>query len=95
MKIAMAFGASLLLFALFGDEHGVRAIIHARHDARVLSAQIAALHVENAAMRRRADALRTDPAMLEQTARETLGLVRPGEIVVVPHRRDSDRLLGR
>jgi cell division protein FtsB len=95
MKFAMAFGASLLLFALFGDEHGVRAIIHARHDARVLSARIAALHAENAVMRRQADALRDDPATLELTARETLGLARPGEIVVVPHRRDGGRLQRR
>ena len=95
MKIALAFGVCLLLFALFGDEHGVRAIIQAHHDARVLSAQIAALHGENVVMRRRADALRGDPATLEQVARETLGFARPGEIVVIPQRPDGSALLRR
>jgi cell division protein FtsB len=40
------------------------------------------LRAENAALRRRAERLRTDPATIEGVARETLGLVRPGELVV-------------
>ena len=78
----MAFGVCLLLFELFGDEHGVRAMIRARHDARALASRVAALRAENAALRRRAGALRRDPAAIEAVARETLGMMRRGEIAI-------------
>jgi cell division protein FtsB len=54
----------------------------ARHDARALAADITALRAENAALRSRVERLRTDPATIEGVARETLGLVRPGELLV-------------
>ena len=78
----MAFGVCLLLFGLFGDEHGVRAMLQVRRDASALASRIAALRAENAVLRQRADALRRDPAVIEAAARETLGMVRPGEILV-------------
>ena len=78
----MAFGVCLLLFGLFGDDHGLRAVLQARRDARALASQVAALRADNALLRQRADALRRDPATLEAVARETLGLVKPGEILI-------------
>jgi cell division protein FtsB len=82
VKAAFAFGVCLVLFGLFGDDRGMRATLQARRDARLLAAQIESLRTENVILRRRADALRRDPAAIEETARETLGLLRPGEIVV-------------
>jgi len=82
MRSAIAFGVCLLLFGLFGDDHGVRAMIQARRDARVLASQVAALRAENGVLRERVEALRRDPAAIEAVARETLGFVRPGEILV-------------
>ena len=82
MRAAVAFGICLLLFGLFGDDHGVRAMLQARREAQTLAAQISRLRTENAALRQRAEALRGDPAAIETAARETLGLARPGEIVV-------------
>jgi len=82
MRAAVAFGICLLLFGLFGDDHGVRAMLQARREARDLAAQVAALRAENAALRERAAALRDDPAAIETAARQTLGLARAGEIVV-------------
>ena len=82
MRIACAFGACLLLFGLFGDDHGLRAMLQARRDARDLASEVAALRAENAGLRRRAEALRRDPAAIEAVARETLGMVRPGEMLI-------------
>jgi len=82
MRFAYAFGICIALFGLFGDEHGVRAMLQARREARVLEARIAALRAENTRLRRQADALRDDPAAIESAAREMLGLVRRDEIVV-------------
>ena len=78
----MAFGVCLLLFGLIGDDHGLRAVLQARRDARALASQVAALRADNALLRQRADALRRDPATIEAVARETLGLVKPGEILI-------------
>jgi cell division protein FtsB len=82
VKLAAAFGVCILLFGLFGDDHGVRAMLQARRDAGMLEAQIAALRAENVALRRRAEALRRDPAAIEAVARERLGFLSPGEILV-------------
>lgn len=43
--------------------------------------EIAALKQDNARLTLDVNALRTDPARLEQLARDKLGLARPGEIV--------------
>jgi len=82
MRAAFAFGVCILLFSLFGDEHGVRAMLQARRDARNLAAAVSTLRAENVALRRRADALRRDPEVIEAEARATLGFLRPGEVVV-------------
>ena len=84
MRSVAAFGACLLLFSLFGDDHGLRAMLQARRDERTLASRVEALRAENAVLRRRAEALRRDPATIESVARETLGLVRRGEILVTP-----------
>ena len=86
MRLAIAFGVCLLLFGLFGGDHGLPAMLQAHRDARTLTARIAALRAENAELRRRIDALRGDPAAIEAEARASLGLVRPGEIVVTRSR---------
>ena len=83
MRAAVAFGVCILLFGLFGDDHGVRAMLQARRDARALAAAIEALRAENALLRQRADALRRDPVVIEAVARETLGLMKPGELLIV------------
>jgi len=82
MRAVAGFGVCLLLFSLFGDDHGVRAIALAKRDAEVLSTRIERLRAENAVLRQRVEALRRDPAAIEAVARETLGLMRPGEILI-------------
>lgn len=87
MKAAVAFGFCVLLFGIGADERGVRAMLQARRDTQALAVRIAALRAENGALRRRAEALRRDPRAIEHEARETLGLIGPGEIVVSRDRR--------
>ena len=41
------------------------------------------LQAENARLREPAERLETDPTTIESLARETLGLIRPGEVLVV------------
>ena len=83
----MAFGVCVLLFAACADERGFRAVLRARRDTQALAGRIGSLRAENAALRRRAEALRRDGAAIESEARQALGLVRPGEILVTLERR--------
>jgi cell division protein FtsB len=86
MKVFAAFGLCLVLFSLFTGERSLPALLKARREADALALRIATLRSENARLKARADALRTDPAAIEAVARETLGFARPDEIVVMRRR---------
>jgi cell division protein FtsB len=86
MKIGVAFGICIIFFTI-GADRSVPALLKARRDARELMAQIVALRWQNARLRARAEALRSDPATIERTARELLGFARKDELVVLRDRR--------
>jgi len=86
MRVAFAFGVCILLFGLFGGDHGLPATLRARRDARLLTAEIAVLRADNAGLRRQAEALRRDPSAIEAEARASLRLVRRGEILLTRSR---------
>jgi cell division protein FtsB len=72
----------LLVNALVG-ERGLVATTRARRDAAELKAAVDQLKAENARLRETAHELDTDPSAIEATAREKLGLIRKGEILVI------------
>ena len=90
MKSVAAFGLCLMLMSIFAGERGLPALFKARRDARELSSRIAAIRAENAGLRARAEALRTDPAAIARVARELFGFARPDELVVTA-RPSADR----
>ena len=75
-------GGVLLLDGLLGD-HGLATTIRARQERRLAAESVERLKQENAALRDEARRLQEDPATLEAAARRELGLIRPGEILVV------------
>jgi cell division protein FtsB len=78
----MLFLASLLLVnGLFG-ERGLMQSLRARRTFAESARDLARLRQDNAALRDQARRLRSDPATIESVARQDLGLMRPGEIVV-------------
>ena len=72
----------LLLDALVG-ERGLADTFKARDASRRLSQRLTQLEAENAGLREQARRLAADPATIERAAREDLGLIKPGEILVV------------
>jgi cell division protein FtsB len=54
----------------------------ARSHERLLTSRIAATVAESERLRARIDRLHNDPGMLERLAREDLGMVRPGDVIV-------------
>ena len=74
--------AVLLVDALVG-ERGLVATTKARRQAAELQAAVDEVRAENARLRDTANRLESDPSAIESLARESLGLIRPGEVLVV------------
>ena len=83
LRRALVFATCVLLAdAIFG-ERGLAETMRAHHDYAQAAAELRQLRYENAALREEARQLRTDPGAIEAVARRDLGLIRPGEILIV------------
>lgn len=71
----------LALLAIAGLKSS-RDLEAARARERLLEKRIAATRAESERLRVRIDRLRHDPGMLERLAREDLGMVRPGDVII-------------
>lgn len=78
--LAVLVGA-LALWALFGGQQGLFALVMSQRDKSSLAAEIARLKQENLQLEQKAADLSRHPEAYERTARERLLLMRPGEIV--------------
>jgi cell division protein FtsB len=79
---AALFAATVLLGSGLFGERGLMDTIRANRAAAAAARDLEQLKRDNAALRARARLLRNHPATIELVAREELGLVRPGEILV-------------
>ena len=66
---------------VFGGAGAVR-VWQLKQEVEALGQEIQVLRVEADRLNRTVDRLREDPALVEQIAREDLGMVRPGEKVL-------------
>jgi cell division protein FtsB len=71
----------MLLLAVF-DPHGALAVRRQRAKLAEVTAHVAQLTAQNDKLRKEIELLRTDEATIERIAREELGLVKPGEVVL-------------
>jgi cell division protein FtsB len=78
--LAAIAGAAVAL--LYDADNGLRAVFDVKAQLRQVDARLAALWTERVELVERAERLRTDSFEIESVARESLGMVRPGEIVV-------------
>lgn len=83
-----AIAAVITIDALIGDK-GLLQTVRAKREHAQLVASINKLRVDNARMRERARRLREDPAAIEEAARRNLGLLKPGEVLVIV--RDTEK----
>jgi cell division protein FtsB len=79
---AVLFAACVLLANGLVGERGLTETLRARRTFAEAARDLARLRQQNAALRNSARNLRTDPGAIEAAAREELGLIRPGEILV-------------
>jgi cell division protein FtsB len=83
LRMALTFIAGALLLNALVGERGFVETWRAARETRALAASIAGLRAENSRLRDEARRLREDPAAIETLARRDLGLIHPGEILVV------------
>ncbi len=79
----LLFIGTLGLVHAVAGERGLLQRAEAREAERALRAEIATLQKENLHLRAQADRLRQDAAAIEALARRDLGLIRPGEVLVI------------
>jgi len=79
LAAAVALGLSLVSAA---DADGFRRYFRLRRDLAALEQRRDRFASENARLAREIEALRKDPAAQERAAREELGYVKPGEVVI-------------
>ncbi len=79
---AVLFAACVLLANGLVGERGLTETLRARRTFADAARDLARLRQQNAALREAARNLRSDPATIEAAAREELGLIRRGEILV-------------
>ncbi len=72
----------LLVNALVGD-HGYLAAIRAQRDHDALLTQVRDLRFDNQRLKEEAQQLKRNPGAIEDAARRELGLIRPGETLVI------------
>ena len=78
-------GASVLLFLTVLGIAGVKSshdLAAARQRKLMLETRIQSTETEIEHLRNRIERLRSDPGLLERLAREDLGMVRPGDVVI-------------
>lgn len=86
--VIFALAAVITIDSFVGDK-GLLTTMRARREHAQKLAAIDRIRMENARMRERAKRLREDPAAIEEAARRDLGLVKPGEVLVIV--RDADK----
>lgn len=80
---------ALIVHEIFG-EHGYLALRRERQELNELQQQIQQLKQQNSELESQIKALKSDPKAIEKMARESMGMARPGEIIVtLPDKRPA------
>ena len=83
MTWALFLGCAVLMVNAVIGENGYLATVRAKNATDALQADIARLRLENQRLLEQTRRLKSDPAALEEEARKDLGLIRPGETLVI------------
>jgi cell division protein FtsB len=83
LNFLLVFATVVLLADALVGERGLVATSRAQRVAGELSEKVERMRRENRRLRSEAQRLREDPTAIESLAREELGLIRPGEVLVV------------
>lgn len=80
--VLLALSAAFMINALVGD-HGFLATVKARRQYVALQRVLYAIREDNQRLKVEMNRLKYDPTAIEDAARQDLGLIRPGETLVI------------
>ena len=80
-QLLVVFVVVLVVHDIFGA-HGFLVMHRKQQEIQKVSADIDRLNKENATLEQNVKDLKTDPQTIRKIAREELGLVKPGEIII-------------
>ena len=83
LQYLVLFTLAVVLVNAVAGERGIVELRRARREYRQVAAAVTALREDNAALQQQARLLREDPDTIEHLARQELGLIRKGEVVVI------------
>jgi cell division protein FtsB len=83
VSYALMAGAAVWLVNALVGEHGYLASVRAHREQAALAAELMRLELDNQQLSEQAQRLKEDPAAVEDAARRELGLIRPGETLVI------------
>ena len=80
---ALSILLGVLLVNAFVGESGYLANLQAAREQAALEGEVARLRLWNQALQEQGRRLQTDPAAIEDAARRELGMIRPGETLII------------
>src|SRR5262245_39630423 len=83
LRYALLFVTVVLVADALVGEKGLMALLQARREFRAVDRALQRARDDNASLRDEARRLREDPATIEALARRDLGLIKPGELLVI------------
>ena len=83
LTLGLSFALCVLAVNAIVGDNGYLATVRYRAEQAGLAATVARLRFENQHLQRERQRLAEDPAALEEAARRSLGLIRPGETVLI------------
>jgi cell division protein FtsB len=78
------YGAAFILIvnALVGDS-GYLATLSGKSEQERVTRELATLRLQNQALQEKVERMKSDPAAVEEAAREKLNMIKPGEVMIV------------
>jgi cell division protein FtsB len=89
LAYAVLISSTVLMVNALVGENGYLAKLRAHREIAALRAALVQLQDENLRLAEQAERLKHDPHAIEEAARRDLGLMKPGEVVVVIHDANS------
>jgi cell division protein FtsB len=83
VTILLFIGIAALVLNVLVGARGLPAVMKARRDHQVVSAELQRVREENNRLRHEVLRLRSDPSAIEELARRELGFISPGEKVFI------------
>ena len=83
LRHALVFITAVIVIDAIAGEKGLLALLEARREYSALERSLARARTENAELREMARRLREDPTAIEEQARRELGLIKPGELLII------------